>query len=221
MISGGNGVMTFMLTNGRLANSEHHHLCAPLSAPPSHPSTLATFLLFTVTTQPQSNTMSAKKIDTSLPAAAAGKTVFLTGATGYIGGQVFQKLLSLSSPPSKITFLLRDEKKTSLITSLETPTSVQLAPLVGSLSDLDKLEAAAASHDIVLSTADADDLPAVQAMIKGMKARKQKTGHRSLFIHTSGTGVFADNAKGQYPSDTVSCSVSPGDSSSRDRSTPT
>lgn len=146
----------------------------------------------------------ASKIDTSLPSAAAGKTIFLTGSTGYIGGTVLQKLISLSSPPSKITLLIRDEKKSSLLSSIKTPSGLTLEPLIGSLQDLDKLEKGASEHDIVVSVADADDLPAVQALIKGMKARKQKTGHRSLFIHTSGTGVFADGAKGQYPSDTVS-----------------
>jgi len=142
-------------------------------------------------------------IDTSLPKASASKTVFLTGATGYIGGTVLTKLLSLPTPPSTITLLIRDEKKAQAISSIKT-NGTTLKPIIGSLQDLETLTKAAADADIVVNTADADDLPATKALIEGMKQRKEKTKHRSLFIHTSGTGVFVDNAKGQYPSDTVS-----------------
>lgn len=145
----------------------------------------------------------APTIDTSLPSTAAGKTVFLTGATGYIGGAVLTKLLSLSSSPSAITALIRDPKKAELLSSIPTPSGTTLTPLLGSLDDHDKLKKAAETHDIVISTADADDLGSIQALIAGMKERRKKTGHRSLFIHTSGTGVLADNAKGQYPNDIV------------------
>ena len=142
--------------------------------------------------------------DTSLPSASASKSVFLTGATGYIGGTVLTKLLALSSPPSAITILVRSEDKAKSISSFPTPSGTTLTPLLGSLQDLEKLSKAAETHDIVVHTADADDLDAIKAIIEGAKKRKAKTGHRTLLIHTSGTGVFVDNAKGHYPSDTVS-----------------
>jgi uncharacterized protein YbjT (DUF2867 family) len=143
--------------------------------------------------------------DTSLPSVSSSKSVFFTGATGYIGGTVLTKLLALSSPPSTITALVRSEDKAKSIGSLPTPSGTTLKPLLGSLQDLDKLTNAAEEHDIVVHTAHADDLDAIKAIIAGAKNRKAKTGHRTLLIHTSGTGVFADNAKGQYPTDTVSC----------------
>lgn len=143
------------------------------------------------------------QIDTSLPKASASKTVFLLGATGYIGGTVLTKLLSLPTPPSTITVLMRDEKKAQAISQIKT-NGTTLKPIMGSLQDLETLTKAAADADIVINTADADDLDATKALIEGMKQRKEKTKHRSLLIHTSGTGVFVDNAKGQYPSDTVS-----------------
>ena len=149
----------------------------------------------------QSPTMTSK-IDTSLPSAAGGKTVFLTGATGYIGGSVLTRLLALETPPSAITALIRDPKKADLLSSIST-SGTTLTPLLGSLEDHEKLIKAAETHDIVISTADADDLGSIKALITGMKNRKKSTGHRSLFIHTSGTGVFSDNAKGQYPNDIV------------------
>lgn len=138
-----------------------------------------------------------------IPAAAKGKTVFLTGATGYIGGTVLSKLLSLPVPPALFTVLVRDPKKAELFSSLTVPPGTTIQPLQGSLSDYDKLEKAAAEHDITVSCADADNLEAVQAILKGMKKRREQSGHRPYLIHTSGTGVLVDNAKGNYPNDKV------------------
>lgn len=140
----------------------------------------------------------------NLPPNAANKSIFVTGLTGYIGGTVLTKLLALSPPPTQITALMRDPSKASLLSKLTLPSGTTITPLIGSLSDHEKIAKAASEADIVLSTADADDLPAVQAMLQGMKQRKAQTGHRSLFIHTSGTGVLTDDARGQYPSDKVS-----------------
>lgn len=140
----------------------------------------------------------------NMPPNAAGKTVFMTGATGYIGGTVLTKLLSLPTPPAVIQILIRDAAKAEKLSQLSLPSGTTVKPLIASLQDLDALTKAASEHDIVVSTADADDLPAMQAMIAGMKIRKEKTGHRSLLIHTSGTGTLTDDAKGMYPSDKVS-----------------
>ena len=139
-----------------------------------------------------------------VPPTAKGRTVFLTGATGYIGGTVLQKLLSLPTPPSLITTLVRDPKKAELIQKLDVA-GVKMQPIVGSLEDLDKLRQAAEEHDVVISTANCDDLNGVSAMLDGMKRRKVKTGQMSLLIHTSGTGSLVDNAKGMYAGDIVSC----------------
>jgi hypothetical protein len=40
----------------------------------------------------------------------------------------------------------------------------------------------------------------------GMKKRREQSGHRPYLIHTSGTGVLVDNAKGNYPNDKVGAS---------------
>ncbi|GFZ50738.1 hypothetical protein JCM24511_08496, partial [Saitozyma sp. JCM 24511] len=144
-----------------------------------------------------------------IPAAAKGKTVFLTGATGYIGGTVLSKLLSLPVPPALFTVLVRDPKKAELFSSLTVPPGTTIQPLQGSLSDYDKLEKAAAEHDITVSCADADNLEAVQAILKGMKKRREQSGHRPYLIHTSGTGVLVDNAKGNYPNDKIYTDLNP------------
>lgn len=72
------------------------------------------------------------------------------------------------------------------------------------MEEHEKLTKAAEEADIIVNTASADDLEGVKALMAGMKKRKEKTGHRSFFIQTSGTGVMIDNAKGEYPNDIVS-----------------
>ncbi|WVR03510.1 hypothetical protein IAU60_000501 [Kwoniella sp. DSM 27419] len=142
---------------------------------------------------------------------ASGKTVFFTGATGYIGGTVLQSIINTANPPKSITALIRDSAKSDLLTSLEVARSkgVEVKALVGSLEEHDKIRQAAAEHDVVVSTANADDLEGVKAILEGMKQRKEKTGHRSLLIHTSGTGVLVDKAKGDYPNDIIYTDLNP------------
>lgn len=103
--------------------------------------------------------------------------VFLTGATGYIGGSVLSSLLS---NPGKyaVTALVRSQQAADKLKTLN------VIPLVSSLDDSQLLTKAAEEADIVINTADADHLGAVKAIVAGLsKAPKPK-----VFIHTSGTG---------------------------------
>ena len=77
---------------------------------------------------------------TDLPASAANKTVFLTGSTGYIGGTVLHKLLTLPTPPKSISLLIRDAKKAEMLEKIPT-NGTKLIPVIGSLEDLDLLDA--------------------------------------------------------------------------------
>jgi hypothetical protein len=74
---------------------------------------------------------------------------------------------------------------------------------VASLSDLDKLTELAAASDVVIHTADADDQKAAKAILRGAKARYDKTSKTPIFIHTSGTGVLMDNAAGLQETDVI------------------
>ncbi|ODN76045.1 hypothetical protein L202_05991 [Cryptococcus amylolentus CBS 6039] len=134
-----------------------------------------------------------------------GKSVFLTAVTGYIGGTVFQSILDSPNPPSKVTALIRDSTKADALTSLNIAKQkgVTVVPLVGSLEEHDKIRDAAADADVVIQSADADDLEGTKAILEGLKIRRDKTGHRPLLIHTSGTGVLADDARGEYPTDKI------------------
>ncbi|GHJ86682.1 hypothetical protein NliqN6_3084 [Naganishia liquefaciens] len=121
------------------------------------------------------------------------KTIFFLGATGYIGSAVFSKLLQYKKQ-YPITALSRSDEKVELLNKLRD----NVKGLKGSLSDLDLLEEQASKHDIIFNTADADDLKATKALLKGMAKRKAETGHRPVYIHTSGTGVLADDAAGNW-----------------------
>ncbi|EIW84049.1 NAD(P)-binding protein [Coniophora puteana RWD-64-598 SS2] len=131
----------------------------------------------------------------------SGKTqVFVTGATGYIGGSVLQRLLNHpSSANSEFTVLVRSEEKA---TKFEQAGYDNIKVLRGSLEDVDKIEAQAAKSDIVVHTADADDVGSAKAILAGLKKRKEETGKVPIYIHTSGTGVLVDRAEGAYESKT-------------------
>ena len=140
----------------------------------------------------------------AVPESVKGKSIFLTGATGYVGGSVLTKLLLLPVIPSTITLLVRDAKKAEGFEKLSTPSGATVKVLVGALEETDKLTQAAADADIIFSCANADDMPSSKALLAGAKQRKSKTGHRLLWIQTSGTGQFIDDARGPYPNDKVS-----------------
>ncbi|KAI0064523.1 NAD(P)-binding protein [Artomyces pyxidatus] len=114
-------------------------------------------------------------------------TVFLTGATGYIGGTVLQRLLEHTERNKfDITVLVREEGKAERLRQLGLKTEV------GTLDDLDLVRQLAARADIVLNNASADHLPGIKAILSGMKERFEKTGRVPILIHTSGAGVFTN-----------------------------
>ncbi|KAF5382083.1 hypothetical protein D9615_004318 [Tricholomella constricta] len=124
--------------------------------------------------------------------------ILITGSTGYIGGSVLTRFLNRSDIASlNITALVRSPEKAEKLKALG------VNAVVGSHSDSALVEKLASEADVVLSTADADHLEAAQATLKGLKKRYNATGNVPVFIHTSGTGVLADNAVGAYATDTI------------------
>jgi uncharacterized protein YbjT (DUF2867 family) len=117
-------------------------------------------------------------------------SVFLTGATGYVGGDYLQVLLSLPNPPKQVSALVRSADKGKLLASLSTHKTT-IEPIIGTLQDHDLLTKLAAEHDLTLETADSDDLPMVQAIIAGLKKRTEN-GKEAVFIHVSGTGTLSE-----------------------------
>jgi hypothetical protein len=109
--------------------------------------------------------------------------ILLTGATGYIGGSILDRLLSHPKRSSfEITSFSRNAAKAQ---KLESQFGVK--SVLGSLDDFQQLEEAAATADVVIHTADADHLPAAQAILRGLKRRHASTRETPTFIHTVGT----------------------------------
>ncbi|KAI0649446.1 NAD-P-binding protein [Trametes meyenii] len=126
-------------------------------------------------------------------------TIFLTGATGYIGGSVLQRLVQHPNRQDfEISAFVRNADKAK---QLEAQFGVKT--VVGSLQDLDKLSSLSENAHIVIHTADCDDVNAINAILGGLKARHEKTGDLPALIHTSGLAEIVDDARGEYVSDKV------------------
>ncbi|KAH9168824.1 hypothetical protein EDB89DRAFT_1855069 [Lactarius sanguifluus] len=128
--------------------------------------------------------------------------IFITGATGYIGGSVLQRLLDHpKSDTFEITALVRNADKATLLNTVGVNTAV------ASLSDLDKLTELAAASDVIIHTADADDQKAAKAILHGLKARYEKTGKIPIYIHT--VCLLMDNAAGLCETDVIYADTNP------------
>ncbi|CDO74490.1 hypothetical protein BN946_scf184979.g45 [Trametes cinnabarina] len=130
---------------------------------------------------------------------SATVTIFLTGATGYIGGSVLERLLKHPNANTfDITVLVRNAEKAKI---LESKFGVRV--VVGAHQDLDKLEACSENAHIVFQCSDSDDVPATKAILSGLKKRHAKLGDLPILIHTSGTGTLVDDARGMYATDVI------------------
>ncbi|KAG6375757.1 hypothetical protein JVT61DRAFT_2607 [Boletus reticuloceps] len=119
--------------------------------------------------------------------------VFFTGATGYLGGSVIDRLLKHPTfATSEITALIRKADKAAAFESLGIKT------LLGSNDDHALLEKQASLSDVIFSLADADNAEANDAILRGLKKRYEATGKPPIMIHTNGTAIVMDDVKGAY-----------------------
>ncbi|KAI0787446.1 NAD-P-binding protein [Fomes fomentarius] len=126
-------------------------------------------------------------------------SIFLTGATGYIGGAFLQRFLEHPKASTfDITALVRKAEKAKLLES-----KVPIKVVVGSLEELEKLTELVENSHVVVHTADAYGEAALKAINAGLKRRHEKLGDTPIFIHTSGAAVLADDARGEYASSTI------------------
>jgi nucleoside-diphosphate-sugar epimerase len=115
--------------------------------------------------------------------------IFITGATGYIGGAVLTRLVKAAKTKNwHITALVRSENSIPKLKELG------VHAVIGSLDSTDLLIKEATEADVVIDTADADHLSGTKALVKGLSSG----GKRRIFIHTSGTGVLADRSDGEF-----------------------
>jgi nucleoside-diphosphate-sugar epimerase len=108
--------------------------------------------------------------------------IFLTGASGYIGGTVAAKLIAAGH---QVSGLARDEARAAQLHERD------ITPVVGTLDDLDVLDNAARAADAVINAANADNPFAARVLIDALR------GSGKRFVQTSGTTVIADTASGE------------------------
>ena len=107
--------------------------------------------------------------------------LFITGATGYIGGSIAVRLVAAGHT---VRGLVRDSAKSGLLSAHG------IEPVPGSLDDEDVLAREARAADGVVNAANADHLPSLQVMLRAME------GSGKPLVHTSGSSVIGDDARG-------------------------
>lgn len=111
--------------------------------------------------------------------------VFLTGASGYIGGSV---ATALRGAGHQVVGLVRSAQKAQQVRTFG------VEPVSGTLDDAALLARCAREADAVIHAADADHLGAVESMLGAL------AGSGKAFVHTSGSSIVGDQAWGE-PSD--------------------
>ncbi|KAH8895669.1 NAD(P)-binding protein [Thozetella sp. PMI_491] len=110
--------------------------------------------------------------------------IFLTGASGYIGGDVLH-LLATQHPEYKLSLLVRDAAKGREISSSYKDVEI----LHGDLDDADILTQAVSKVDVVLHLAATGHLASVQTIHKALAAAENKSP--AYWIQISGASALA------------------------------
>lgn len=111
--------------------------------------------------------------------------VFMTGASGYIGGTV---ATALRQTGHALTGLARSEEAAAKLRAHG------IEPVRGELSSHGVVRNAARGADAVINCANAEDPFVVAAILEGL------AGSGKAFLHTSGTSVVGDKAAGKFSS---------------------
>lgn len=109
--------------------------------------------------------------------------IFMTGASGYIGGTVAQSLIKAGH---SIAGLARTEGTAAKLRAQG------IEPVRGELSAHSVVRNAARNADAVINCADASDPFVVAAIVEGL------AGSGKAFVHTSGSSVVGDKAAGRF-----------------------
>lgn len=108
--------------------------------------------------------------------------IFLTGATGYIGGSVGARLVAEGHA---VTGLVRTEDGAKALQARGMKT------VLGTLDDAEVIVRAAREAEAVIDTAEANHPGVVDAIASALR------GSGKPFLHTSGSGIVATDAKGE------------------------
>jgi nucleoside-diphosphate-sugar epimerase len=108
--------------------------------------------------------------------------IFMTGASGYIGGSVAHRLMQEGH---EITGLVRTEAGAKELKARGMKT------VLATLDDAEIIARAAREAEAVIDTAEANHPGVVDAIASAVR------GSGKCFIHTSGSGIVATDAKGE------------------------
>jgi nucleoside-diphosphate-sugar epimerase len=114
--------------------------------------------------------------------------VFVTGASGYLGGSISHRLV---------------ENGHEVIGLVRTPEQAQwletrgIAAQIGTLDDADLLQEVARSADATINAANSDHYFSIRALITAL------AGTGKTLIHTSGASTVCDDAMGGEPSQAI------------------
>ena len=114
--------------------------------------------------------------------------IFITGAAGYIGGSVAHRMLREGH---SVRGLVRTAEQAERIRGLG------IDPVIGTLDNAAILAREAAAADAVINAASSDHRPSVEAMLDALE------GSGKPFLHTSGSSVVGDDARGEWKSEQV------------------
>ncbi|MGC2439532.1 MAG: NAD-dependent epimerase/dehydratase family protein, partial [Pseudolabrys sp.] len=109
--------------------------------------------------------------------------IFITGASGYIGGSVAVALIAAGH---QVSGLARSDEATAALAKLG------IRPVRGTLDDTEVLAKAALDSDVTVNTANAGHRAAAEAMLKAL-ANTGKT-----FLHTDGSSIIGTRACGEF-----------------------
>lgn len=108
--------------------------------------------------------------------------IFLTGASGFIGGSVATQLIAAGHD---VRGLVRSRQRADAVTRFG------IAPVLGRLDDVSVLAEEATRADAVVNAASADHRPAVEAMLDAL------AGSGKTFLHTSGSSIVGSRDEGR------------------------
>ena len=112
--------------------------------------------------------------------------IFITGASGYIGGSVAAALMAAGH---HVSGLARSDEAAAALAKLG------IGPVHGTLDDSEVLAKAARDADVTVNAADADHRAAAAAMLKALA----DTG--KIFLHTDGSSIVGTRSRGELVED--------------------
>jgi nucleoside-diphosphate-sugar epimerase len=114
--------------------------------------------------------------------------VFLTGATGYIGGTVLSLLLQ-NKERFTVTTIARTKEQATRLTELGVDVKI------ATLDDSDVLTKCAAEAEVIFNLASVSHVGAVKALLAGLK--EHQGGPRPIFFQISGSSIVMENSHGE------------------------